>query len=89
MDMAGMDMAGMDMAVAAGVEGAATNPERPCDESAVPTGCTTMTPCVFAAIPEAALVHRPAGREPSRVVALLVMMPPSVVATPELPPPRA
>ncbi len=89
MEMAGMDMAGMEMSGAPGAQRQATNPEAPWDESAAPNDCTSMTPCVFAAVPQGGQLQRPDASEPSRAVGLIVTMPLSVVLSPELPPPRA
>jgi len=101
MDVQGMDMAGTAMAgIVTGVSpndampasrgpGEDAPPDAPCDESAAPDACPTMAPCMFAATP---VTERPIpGRteKPTRVIALLVAMPRSVSAAPELPPPRA
>lgn len=80
--MPGMAMAG----AAADADGAV--PE-PCDGATAPTACATMTPCLFAAIAPSVAVDAPSSDESSRVVAALVLTPPSETAAPELPPPRA
>lgn len=62
----------------------------PCDESAAPVSCPTTAPCAFAALPP--LVSGDATVKvapPAGPGALRVIMPPSVSAAPELPPPRA
>jgi len=97
MDMAGMDMAGMDMAGAEPVYAAndssldqtsTASPDGPCDESRTSNTCPTMAPCVFASLPATAWLRAHAEVEQSGAVALLVTMPRSVRAAPELPPPR-
>lgn len=103
--MAGMTMAGMDtpaMDLADGGAPATSSSGRaaddvppasdsvPCDESGAPVTCPTMAPCAFAALPPLAQVAAArAVAAPAGPAALRVLMPPSVSAAPELPPPRA
>ena len=83
-------MAGMTMAAPAATPDATPPHDHvPCDESAAPQACQTMAPCLFAVLAPLASTELPTSAPQSRLIAALVLTPPSETAAPELPPPRA
>lgn len=92
--MPGMATGGMDMLAAAGAVAAPRDsdadapPAAPCDEAAAPQACPTTAPCLFAVLVPVTQPEAPTTSEPTTVVAVVVLMPPSTSPAPELPPPR-
>lgn len=83
--MAGMS--GMDMATGAFPDRA---PEGgPCDHESAATSCLVMAPCATGFVTIAASVTDNDVALPDRILAAMIVMPPSRNTPPELPPPRA
>lgn len=88
--MAGMD-AGMHMAGTTSHESgeSPSHHHAPCDSPSPLGDCESMTPCAPLALASVEELPRAPHTVPSSVTALAVLVPPSQVSPPELPPPRA
>ena len=88
MDMSG-DMAGMGMPAPTGTQSGGDHHHAPCDVPWAPDACQSMAACASLAMVPTAGTERMLHAVPSMIASVLVLAPPSITLTPELPPPRA
>ncbi|MGQ0712331.1 MAG: hypothetical protein ACT4PJ_01230 [Gemmatimonadaceae bacterium] len=87
--MAGMDMSGDMSGMEMPDEQEPSHHHAPCELPSAPDDCQSMAPCAPLALASVAESPQALGLVPSSVMALAELMPPSTIAPPESPPPRA
>ena len=83
------EMPGMDMSAAAATPSGGSHHEQPCRLPWVPEGCQSMAPCAPAVFASHAFTLDVPNVTPVAIADLHVLEPPSEMAAPDLPPPRA